>query len=174
MALLSRYFARQRTNGEVHSWQGETERNEPHTFQQEMSRTPSNFPSQPLPSPQRSFFCRACWLAPPIAGGLCRSCYDAAYRSASYFSGHREQVLERDGNRCRVCQGGEGLAPHHRRPGDDDPAWLITLCVRCHAKIHRSRQLRRYEPELLLELWAEQHAGRPLQGQLPLAEEAAA
>jgi hypothetical protein len=78
-------------------------------------------------------------------------------------------VLDRD----RACQGcGAGkeaslparrLHVHHRQPGFHDPAWLIALCPACHARVHRLAVIRRWLPEPLVALWAEQHPGAPLQ-----------
>ena len=44
---------------------------------------------------------------------------------------------------------------------------LITLCIRCHMRLHHSLRLRRWVPEALLGLWRELHPGAPLQLQLP-------
>ena len=46
---------------------------------------------------------------------------------------------------------------------------LVTLCIRCHVRLHRSRRLRYWVPEALLRLWRELHPAAPLQLQLPLA-----
>jgi hypothetical protein len=35
--------------------------------------------------------------------------------------------------------------------------YLITVCRRCHARIHRTRMLLKILPALLIELWREQH-----------------
>jgi hypothetical protein len=118
-------------------------------------------------SRQKVLFCFRCTVGTPRIRGWCRRCYDSFYRSERYFAGLREEVLARDGNRCCVCHGREKLVPHHRRPGVNDPRWLITVCAVCHAKLHRSLRLKRYEPSLLLELWAEQHPDCPRQCQFP-------
>jgi len=51
------------------------------------------------------------------------------------------QVLERDGWRCQNCGRLVELQVHHIRPrsrlGDDAEQNLITLCARCHQKIHK-------------------------------------
>jgi 5-methylcytosine-specific restriction endonuclease McrA len=53
---------------------------------------------------------------------------------------HR-QVLERDGWRCQACGSMCQLEVHHQqfrsRSGDDIEQNLITLCVECHAGVHR-------------------------------------
>jgi hypothetical protein len=110
----------------------------------------------PAHSRQRFLCCLVCASDELCARGLCRSCYDAAYRDESYFSGCKERVLIRDQRRCRVC-GLTAPVVHHRRPGVDRDEWLITLCPACHATVERLQQLDRYLPPLLLELWREQH-----------------
>ncbi len=45
----------------------------------------------------------------------------------------------------------------HRMPGESDPKLMITLCLPCHAKVTRTRYLRRDWPPLLRVLWREQH-----------------
>ena len=44
---------------------------------------------------------------------------------------------------------------------------LVTLCIRCHVRLHHSLRSRRWVPEVLLGLWRELHPGAPLQLQLP-------
>jgi hypothetical protein len=44
---------------------------------------------------------------------------------------------------------------------------LITLCIRCHVRLHHSRRFNQWVPEALLELWRELHPNTPLQLQLP-------
>jgi len=61
------------------------------------------------------------------------------------------------------------LHVHHRKPGVNDRAWLITVCAGCHARLHRLAALRIWIPELLVALWIEQHPGVPVQLQLPVA-----
>ncbi|MGB4142701.1 MAG: HNH endonuclease signature motif containing protein [Candidatus Methanoculleus thermohydrogenotrophicum] len=57
----------------------------------------------------------------------------------------RTAVLERDGQRCAICSGEQGLHIHHidLDPTNDAPANLITLCSICHARVHTD--LRREE-----------------------------
>jgi hypothetical protein len=115
---------------------------------------------------QRPLFCR-CGDLPAIAG-VCRRCYARSARSRQRFGGQRDAVLNRDGRRCQVCGGREWLAVHHRQPGRHDLDRLITVCAACHARVHRLSAVRRWIPEALAPLWAEQHPGAPLQLQLPL------
>jgi hypothetical protein len=100
--------------------------------------------------------------------GCCRLCYQRRYHSLRWFGGLRELILKRDRFKCRVCGVGRRLVVHHR---DERNArsWLITLCIRCHVRLHRSRRLRYWVPEALLGLWRELHPDAPLQLQLPFA-----
>jgi hypothetical protein len=43
---------------------------------------------------------------------------------------------------------------------------LVTLCIRCHVRIHRSLGLRYWFSEMLLRLWRELHPNHPVQLQL--------
>lgn len=63
----------------------------------------------------------------------------------------------------------EKLIVHHRRPGSNKPAVHITLCRRCHVRVHRRRQLPGFYSDLFLLLWLEQHPAWPVQWRLPLA-----
>ena len=53
----------------------------------------------------------------------------------------RQQVLRRDGWRCQACGTTANLEVHHKelrsQAGDDSEQNLITLCVACHALVHR-------------------------------------
>jgi 5-methylcytosine-specific restriction endonuclease McrA len=117
---------------------------------------------------QRRLFC-PCGQNLPAVRGLCRSCYRSATHSRQYFSGLRGEILERDGHQCRACGSSARLHVHHRKPGVNDHAWLITVCARCHARLHRLAAVRIWIPELLVALWIEQHPGAPVQLQLPVA-----
>jgi len=52
----------------------------------------------------------------------------------------RTEVLRRDGWRCQSCGTMSNLEVHHKRfrsqSGHDSEENLITLCARCHARIH--------------------------------------
>ena len=100
--------------------------------------------------------------------GCCRLCYHGRYHSLRWFGGLRELILKRDRFRCRVCGVGRRLVVHHRDERNAKPL-LITLCIRCHVRLHRSRRLRYWVPEALLRLWRELHPAAPLQLQLPFA-----
>ena len=102
--------------------------------------------------------------------GCCRPCYDRRQHSLRFFGGLRERVLKRDGCRCRACGAGARLLVHHRAM-DSEERTLITLCVRCHLRVHRWRWFRHLVPSLLVQLWTELHGEAPVQ--LPLSFEAA-
>jgi len=100
--------------------------------------------------------------------GCCRLCYQRHYHSVRWFGGLRELILKRDRFRCRACGVGRRLVVHHRDERNAK-SLLITLCIRCHVRLHRSRRLRYWVPEALLGLWRELHPTVPLQLQLPFA-----
>ena len=77
-------------------------------------------------------------------------------------------ILKRDRFKCRVCGVGRRLVVHHRAERNEKTL-LITLCIRCHVRLHRSGRLRYWVPEALLGLWRELHPAAPLQLQLPFA-----
>ena len=99
--------------------------------------------------------------------GCCALCYYRHYHSLRWFGGLREVVLKRDRFSCRACGARRRLVVHHRDERNAK-ASLITLCIRCHVRLHRSRRLRYWVPEVLLGLWHELHPGGSLQLQLPL------
>jgi hypothetical protein len=103
--------------------------------------------------------------------GCCRLCYHRNYHSLRWFGGLRELILTRDRFRCRGCRATRRLIVHHRDGRNVEPV-LITLCIRCHVRLHRARCLRGWIPEALLELWSELHPDAPLQFQLPLKKPA--
>ena len=117
---------------------------------------------------QPALFC-PCGRDLPWTAGLCRSCYRGAAHSRQRFDGRRGEVLDRDGHQCRACGSAERLHVHHRKPGINDPDWLITVCASCHARLHRLASIRVWIPELLVVLWVEQHSGAPVQLQFPAA-----
>ena len=99
--------------------------------------------------------------------GCCSLCYYRQYHSWRWFGGLREAVLKRDRFSCRACGARRRLVVHHREERNAK-ALLITLCIRCHVRLHRSRRLRYWVPEVLLHLWRELHPAGPMQLQLPL------
>jgi hypothetical protein len=109
---------------------------------------------------QRALHCR-CGREKILALGLCATCYSLKRQDEEYFGGLREQVLERDGHCCRVC-GASGrrkrsIVVHHRVPGKSVLHLMILLCPGCDAKVGRTKAVLSQMPELLLELWREQH-----------------
>ena len=113
-----------------------------------------------LPSlEQRVLFCR-CGSTSIYVRGLCQRCYHRERADRKHFAGLREQVLARDGHRCRGCQAAavdSVLSVHHREPGRSLLELLVTLCPACHALIERTEVLFRDVPELLRVLWRERH-----------------
>ena len=98
----------------------------------------------------------------------CRLCYYRQYDSLRWFGGLRDLILKRDRFQCRACGTARRLVVHHRDERNAQPL-LITLCIRCHVRLHHSRRFRQWVPEALLELWRELHPRTPLQLQLPFA-----
>jgi len=119
-------------------------------------------------SRQLALFC-PCGALPPLTAGLCPSCYWRWRHSLRFFGGVRDEVLESDGRRCRACGSDHWVGIHHREAGSNLPSLLICLCAACHAQVHRLLSLWKWIPELLAELWAEQHPGVPVQLQISLS-----
>ncbi len=97
--------------------------------------------------------------------GCCRSCYDRRHHSLRFFGGLRERVLVRDRFRCRGCGKRSALVVHHRDRRNRTNL-LVTLCIRCHVRIHRSLGLKYWFSEILVRLWRELHPNTPMQLQL--------
>jgi len=61
----------------------------------------------------------------------------------SAYDDLRLHVLQRDAWRCQICDSRQNLEVHHKnfrsQLGSDDDFNLITLCARCHERLHRSR-----------------------------------
>jgi hypothetical protein len=116
-------------------------------------------------SRQRTLSC-GCVQGEPVVSGLC---YRSRSQSRSRFDRNRESVLDRD-RACRVAEqeNAARLHVHHRRPGLHDPAWLITICAGCHARVHRLGAIRNWLTEYPIELWMEQYAGVPVQLRFPV------
>ena len=106
----------------------------------------------------------------------CARCRRRARLNREHFSGLRELVLRRDNSQCQAC--GEIditlILVHHRRPGRSTGQRLITLCRRCHVRIHFT-----YRPRfgfasapILYLLWRELHRRQPEQFLLTRGEPA--
>lgn len=69
--------------------------------------------------------------------------YDEYLKTPEWIA-KRDEVLDRDDHRCRVCNSEENLNVHHRtyvRRGNEDLNDLTTLCQPCHEYFHeRMRQ----------------------------------
>lgn len=96
-----------------------------------------------------------------LALGLCATCYTLKRQDEEYFGGLRETVLERDNYRCRVCDASgrdkRSIIVHHRVPGKSLLHLMLSLCPKCHARVHRTKAVLSAMPPLLLMLWREQH-----------------
>ena len=84
-----------------------------------------------------------------------------------FFGGLRECVLERDRFRCRACGARSPLVVHHRDRRKQAES-LVTLCIRCHVRIHRSSGFRYWFSAILMRLWRDLHPRDPVQLQLAL------
>jgi hypothetical protein len=114
---------------------------------------------------QLSFLCPCGKRIALKALGCCRSCYDRRHHSLRFFGGLRERVLERDRFRCRGCGRRSELVVHHRdRHNQAD--LLVTLCIRCHIRIHHASGLKYWFSKTLVRLWRELHPSAPMQLQL--------
>ena len=77
-------------------------------------------------------------------------------------------MLERDRFRCRGCGKRSALVVHHRER-HNRANMLVTLCIRCHIRIHHSSGLRYWFSQMLVRLWRELHPNAPMQLQLTFA-----
>ncbi len=114
---------------------------------------------------QLSFLCPCGKRIALKALGCCRSCYDRRHHSLRFFGGLRERVLERDRFRCRGCGKRSALVVHHRDRYNRANV-LVTLCIRCHIRIHHSSGLKYWFSGMLVRLWRELHPNEPMQLQL--------
>jgi hypothetical protein len=117
------------------------------------------------PAVQLSFLCPCGSRIALKTLGCCRSCYDRRHHSLRFFGGLREQVLVRDRFRCRGCGKRSALVVHHRDRRNRTNV-LVTLCVHCHVRIHRSLGLKYSFSKILVRLWRELHPNAPMQLQL--------
>ena len=122
-------------------------------------------PERRGPPVQLSFLCPCGKRIALKALGCCRACYDRRHHSLRFFGGLREHVMERDRFRCRGCGKRSALVVHHR-DRHNRANLLVTLCIRCHIRIHHSSGLRYWFSEMLVRLWRELHPNDPVQLQL--------
>lgn len=99
--------------------------------------------------------------------GVCPTCARREKLSRENFNGLRGRVLARDGY-ARCCGETADLLVHHRRPGWNQSRLMITLCRRCHARIHSTLRPSYGFPEELLAFWREIHRDVPVQLRLSL------
>lgn len=63
--------------------------------------------------------------------------------TAGLTSTERRKIYARDGYRCALCDGTDGIQIHHviarGAGGTNKPDNLITLCWRCHAEAHGTK-----------------------------------
>jgi len=90
---------------------------------------------------------------------MCALCTRRERLNRERFGGERNHVLARDGKQCQGCGELEErlLLVHHRKPGRNHRRLLVTLCRRCHVKVHRTWRPRFGFGGLLRELWREAH-----------------
>jgi hypothetical protein len=117
---------------------------------------------------QAVLFCSCGALAVQRTSGLCPRCLRRRRLSAEKFDGKREDALGRDGYACVACAGIDALLVHHRKRRNL-LRWLATLCRKCHPRVHHSSRCPYHWPELLKQLWREQHSGQAEQLELPLS-----
>jgi len=64
------------------------------------------------------------------------------YTIPAYYEYIYKKIRERDNNKCQKCGATENLIVHHKIPiprGKNIPKNLITLCKRCHSKLHKKK-----------------------------------
>lgn len=63
----------------------------------------------------------------------------AKYINSLAWQDKRTKRLKRDGYKCQICGTGKNLTVHHityERFGCEKMTDLVTLCKKCHAKVH--------------------------------------
>ncbi len=102
---------------------------------------------------QRAPYCR-CGNEKILDLGLCATCYTLKQQDEEYFGGLREAVLERDGYCCRVCGVSErrkrSIVVHYCVPSQSFLRLMISLCLRCHAKVGRTKCMLSEMPPALI------------------------
>lgn len=80
------------------------------------------------------------------------------YLKSAYWNEIKEQVLERDKHRCRLCDSSDNLQVHHRTYDNlhnEDLEELITLCKKCHYIVHKTNPQLQYSMYLDSKKWEE-------------------
>lgn len=74
------------------------------------------------------------------------------YRQKSMYSGNKLKVLKRDGHKCTECGYTKNLHIHHKdfsgqtdNPNDSIDN-LVTLCIKCHSKLHFNHYVSVHKP----------------------------
>jgi len=72
--------------------------------------------------------------------------YKRINKDRGRFGGNRQRVLERDNFECQLCASDEQIVIHHidgttnrksQKNANNDLSNLITLCRKCHLRVHR-------------------------------------
>ena len=79
------------------------------------------------------------------------------------FKEVRPKILNRDGMECVQCDSRKQLQVHHINLNPSDNRWsnLVTLCVRCHMKLHGTE---RTTSRAILWPWLSRYASQPWSG----------
>lgn len=117
----------------------------------------------------------ACGSSDVSRSGFCPRCLRRRRHDRAKFDGNRESRLAADDGRCVGCGSPDAsrLVVHHRRPGENDVAFLATLCRACHVRVHHTARPSVnfvLESPLLWRLWRELHRRQPVQLLLPVAD----
>lgn len=54
----------------------------------------------------------------------------------------RPYILKRDNNKCILCGSIKHLIVHHKNYDNQNLDNLITLCSKCHRKVHLNKEVR--------------------------------
>lgn len=70
------------------------------------------------------------------------------YLKSDYWLGIREQVYERDGHKCKLCDSPKNICVHHlsyENLYNEKLEDLVTLCRKCHYIIHKENPFADYQ-----------------------------
>jgi 5-methylcytosine-specific restriction endonuclease McrA len=75
--------------------------------------------------------------------------YRKEFNELERFGRRREEILNRDGNKCTLCLSENNLVIHHKdgegrktKKPNNELTNLITLCKSCHMKVHNPSYLK--------------------------------